>query len=97
MNGTAHWQSCCPKEKMKRTHQCTKVMAKEMKKAVSRIIDRKKSKKKMIMKIGITLTIVIQSAHLLKRTSRPSNKCNNKDRSPFTRKGNLTRQITWIP
>ena len=54
---------------MKRTHQCTKLMAKEMKKAVSRIIGRKNTNKKMIMKICIALTIVIQSAHLLKGTS----------------------------
>ena len=65
-------------------------MAKEMKEATSRIIGRKKRKKRMITRIGVTLIIV-------RRTSRPNNKRSNKDGSPHARKGKLARQITRIP
>ena len=89
MNGATHWHSHFLKGKMKRNHQFTKFMAKEMKKEMSRIIGHKKRKKKMIMRIGVALIIVIQIAHLVKRTTLPNNKFNNKDVSPHARKGKL--------
>ena len=97
MNGVAHWQSRFPKDKKKRTHQCTKLMNKGMKKATSRIIGQKKRKKNMIMRIGVALIIVIQSAPLVRRTSQPKSEHNNKDGIPRARKGKLARNIMQIP
>ena len=72
-NGAIHWQSHFLSTRMKKTHKWTMmmatIMAKEMREATSRTIGHKKRKKKMIMRIGVALIIVIQNAHLVRRTS----------------------------
>ena len=93
MNGVAHWQSHYLKDTKKRTHQCTKFMAKEMKEVTRRIISHKRRKNKMTIRIGIALIIVIQSAPLVRRTSQPKSEHNNKDGIPHARKGKLARNI----
>ena len=66
-------------------------MAKEMMEATVKIISHKKRRKKIMMVAMVALIIMIQSAHLVRRMSRPKRKHNSKDGSPRARRGKLEK------
>ena len=72
-------------------------MDKETMEATIKIISHKKRRKKIMMVVMVDLIMVIQSANLVSRMSRPNRKHSGKDEIPRERRGKLAKQLTEIP